>query len=289
VSRYGGIMYAWHADTIGPITRTVEDNALFLRAIAGRDERDPLTSARAVPDYASLLVPDLQGVRAAVVSEMAWAQGVHPEVRRAFERALAVLKDLGAEIGEVSLPWAKHAIPLNMMTSDADAASMYIDLLRSRWADFDVGTRTRMATASLVPAAVHSRAMRARAAVRNQILGALGQWDVLLTPTSLFPPRAIEEEREKVESKADVEQRLILRRISTHPFGAANVPTLALPMGYTVEGLPLSLQIAGRPFAESTVYRVGHAYERSTPWHSAHPDLERTLALHPGARVPAGV
>jgi aspartyl-tRNA(Asn)/glutamyl-tRNA(Gln) amidotransferase subunit A len=124
--------------------------------------------------------------------------------------------------------------------------------------------------------------------VRNQILGALGGWDALLTPTSLFPPRAIDEEREKVESKADVEQRVIMRRISTHPFGAANIPTLALPMGYTGDGLPLSLQIAGRPFAESTVYRVGHAYERATPWHRRHPDLERTLALHAGERVTAG-
>jgi aspartyl-tRNA(Asn)/glutamyl-tRNA(Gln) amidotransferase subunit A len=81
-----------------------------------------------------------------------------------------------------------------------------------------------------------------------------------------------------VESKADVAQRLILRRIGTHAFGAANVPTLALPMGYTESGLPYSLQIAAKPFDEETVYRVGHAYERATPWRERHPDLERTLA-----------
>ena len=277
VSRHGGVMYGWTADTIGPITRTVEDNALILKAIAGHDEADPLTGTRAVPDYTAGLGSDIRGLRLGVVAEMAWPEGVDPEVRAAFQAAIDVLKDLGAELAEISLPWAKHAIPLNMLTSDADVASMYLPLLRTRWHEFDVGTRTRMATAALVPAAIYSRAMRARAVVRNQILDALQSCDALICPTSLKPPARIEDAREKVESKADVAQRLILRRISTHPFGTANVPALALPMGFTREQLPLSLQIAGRPYGEETVYRIGHAYERATAWHEQHPDLDRTL------------
>jgi len=276
VSRHGGIMYAWTADTIGPVTRTVEDNALFLRAIAGHDARDPLTSTRAVPDFQAI-TDGVKGMRLAVVTEMTWPDGAHPEVRAAMKQALEVLRSLGAEITEVSLPWAKHAIPLQMLTSDADVASMYLPLLRSRWHDFDEGTRSRMATAALVPAAVYSRAMRARAVVRGQILGALEGCDALLSPTNLNPPSLIDDAREKVESRADVAQKLFLRRISTHPFGVANVPTLALPMGFTQGGLPLSLQIAGKPFAEETIYRVGHAYERATPWHGHHPDLEQTV------------
>lgn len=289
VSRHGALMYAWHSDTIGPVARTVADNALFLAAIAGRDERDALTSLRPVPDYASGLGGDLRGLRLAVVKEIAWADGVHPDVRSAFEQATRVLKALGAVIGEVSLPWAKHAIPLQMLTSDADAASMYLDLLKTQWSEFDVGTRTRMAAALLVPAPVYSRAMRARAVVRRQVLDALGSWDALICPTHAKPPALIDEAREKVESEADVAQRLILRRIGTHTFGAANVPTLALPMGFSTQGLPLSVQIAGRPFAEETVYRIGHAYEQATPWHARHPDLERTLAgyLSAGAATEA--
>ncbi|HET9664536.1 MAG TPA: amidase, partial [Burkholderiales bacterium] len=184
VSRHGGMMYGWTADTIGPITRTVEDNALFLQAIAGHDENDALSSARAVPDYAAGLNGGIRGLRLAVVNEMTRPEGVHPEVRAAFESALGVLRDLGAQVSEISLPWAKHAIALNMMTSDADVASMYVPLLRARWCDFDVGTRARMATAALVPAAIYSRAMRARAVVRNQILEALNRHDALLCPTS---------------------------------------------------------------------------------------------------------
>ena len=287
VSRFGGVMYGWTADTIGPITRTVEDNAMFLSAIAGHDVRDHLTSRHAVPNYRGACSGDLKGVKLAVVHEMAWADGVHPEVRAAFDRALLVLKELGAQLSDLSLPWAKHAIPLNMLTSDADVASMYVPLLRTRWQDFDVGTRTRMATAALVPAAVYSRAMRARAVVRAQILAAFERCDALISPTHLSAPALIEDAREKVESKADVAQRLILRRITTHPYGTANVPALALPMGFTPNGLPLSLQIAARPFAEQTVYRVGHAFECATPWHRQHPDLERSLQPMPRVAVTA--
>ncbi len=277
VSRHGGVMHAWTADTIGPLTRTVEDNALFLTTIAGFDANDRLSSRRQVPDYAAALTHGLKGMRLAVVKEMAWAEGIHAEVRGAFEQALTVLGQLGAELSEVSLPWARHAIPLQMLTSDADVASMYLPLLRTRWRDFDAGTRTRMAAAALVPASIYSRAMRARAVVRGQILAALGGCDALLSPASLHPPASIDDAREKVEAKGDVEKRLILRRICTHPFGVANVPALVLPMGYTRDGLPLGLQIACRPFAEETVYRVGHAYERATLWHARHPDLELTL------------
>ena len=100
--------------------------------IAGHDPRDALSSARPVPDYTAALKDDLRGLKLAVVKEIAWPDGIDAGVRAAFERALGVLKDVGAEIGEVSLPWAKHAIPLQMLTSDADASSMYLDLLKTQ-------------------------------------------------------------------------------------------------------------------------------------------------------------
>jgi aspartyl-tRNA(Asn)/glutamyl-tRNA(Gln) amidotransferase subunit A len=277
VSRHGAIMHAWHSDTIGPITRTVADNAMFLHAIAGCDERDPLTSRRPVPDYAAALDGDLRGLRIGVVQEIAYADGVHAEVADAFEHALDALRQLGATIDAVSLPWAKYMIALQLLTSDAEAASMYLPVIRSRWSDLDVGTRTRIASAALVPAVVTSRAMRARNVVRAQILAAFETHDILVTPTHLKPPASIDDAREKVASKQDMEQRVLLRRVSTHPFGAANVPALALPMGFTRDALPLSLQVVGKPFDEATVYRVGHAYEQASPWHARHPDLAQTV------------
>jgi aspartyl-tRNA(Asn)/glutamyl-tRNA(Gln) amidotransferase subunit A len=278
VSRHGGVMYGWTADTLGPLTRTVEDNALFLQAIAGHDPRDPLTSTRPVPDYSAALVSDLRGLTLGVVREMTWPDGVHAEVRSAMEAALDVLRGLGATVKEVSLKLAKHSVPLQLLTSDSDIASMMLKRwLRTRWNDFDVGTRTRLAAGCLVPAAVYHRAMRARVLVRREILDTLAGCDALLCPTALKPPGRIEAAREQVASQEDMDTRVLLRRISAYPFSMANVPAIALPMGYTKAGLPVSLQIAGKPFDESAVFRVAYAYEQATPWHRRHPDLERTL------------
>lgn len=278
VSRYGGVMYGWTADTVGPLTRTVEDNALFLQVIAGHDPRDPLSSTRPVPGYAAALRPDLRGLTLAVVRELTWPDGVHAEVRGAMEVALDVLRRLGATVKEVSLRLAKHAVPLQLLTSDSDIAAMMLQhWLRTRWDDFDVGTRTRLAAGCLVPATVYHRAMRARVLVRREILDALAGCDALLCPAALNPAGRIDAAREQVETPEDMDTRVLLRRISAYPFSMANIPAIALPMGFTRNGLPVSLQVAAKPFEESTVFRVAHAYERATPWHRRHPDLDRTL------------
>ena len=278
VSRHGGLMYGWTADTIGPLTRSVEDNALFLRAIAGHDPADPLTSDRAVPDYAAALTPDLRGLTLAVVREMTWPDGVHAEVRAAMEGALRVLRELGATVTEVSLTRAKYSVPLQLLTSDSDIAAMMLKRwLRTRYEDFDVGTRTRLAAGCLIPAAVYHRAMRGRALVRREVLETLAGCDALLCPTNLNPPGRSEAVTENVATVEDMDRKVLLRRISTYPFSMANVPAIALPMGFTKAGLPVSLQVAAKPFDESMVFRVAHAYERATPWHKRHPDLARTL------------
>jgi aspartyl-tRNA(Asn)/glutamyl-tRNA(Gln) amidotransferase subunit A len=279
VSRRGGVMYGWTADTIGPLTRTVEDNALFLQAIAGHDPLDPLSSRRPVPDYRAGLNGDLRGLRIGVIRELCWPEGAHPEVVAAMRAAIEVLSELGATVDEVSLPKARYAVPLQLLTSDSDIAAMMLrHWLRTRWHDMDVGTRTRLAAGALIPAAVYHRAMRARALVRREVLARLQQHDVLVCPTSLNPPGRIEAARETVDSPEAMKHKVLLRRISTYPFSMANVPALALPMGFSTAGLPLSMQIAGKPYAEALVYRVGHAYERATPWHTRHPDLSKIPA-----------
>jgi aspartyl-tRNA(Asn)/glutamyl-tRNA(Gln) amidotransferase subunit A len=205
---------------------------------------------------------------------MTWPDGVHSEVASAMQEAIKVLEQLGATVKEVSLVYAKHAVPLQMLTSDSDIAAMMLKKwLRSRWNDFDVGTRTRLAAGCLIPAAIYHRAMRARALVRREILDMLNSVDALLSPSNLNPPGRIDATREKVESEEDMRRKIILRRISTYPFSMANVPALAVPAGFTRTGLPISLQVAAKPFDEMTVFRVAHAYERATPWHTRHPNL----------------
>jgi aspartyl-tRNA(Asn)/glutamyl-tRNA(Gln) amidotransferase subunit A len=281
VSRWGGVMYGWTADTIGPLTRTVEDNALFLQAIAGYDARDTLSSTRPVPDYAAALTQGLKGLKVGVVTEMTWPEGVHPEVAAAMKEAIKVLEGLGAAVKELSLPRVKYAVPLQLLTSDSDIATMMLKhWLRPHWHDMDTGTRTRLAAGALIPAAVYHRAMRARVLVRREVLAALQDCDVLVCPSSLSPPGRIDATRETVDSPEAMQKKVLLRRISTYPFSMANMPALALPMGFSKAGLPLSLQVAGKPFAEETVFRVGHAYELATPWHTRHPDLSK-IAVTP--------
>ncbi|WP_295501974.1 amidase [Limnohabitans sp. Rim8] len=282
VSRHGGVMAAYTSDTIGPLARTVLDLASVLQVIAGHDPNDPLCSTRPVPNYRAELhnaFEGLKGMKLAVVKEIARFDGVHTEVSKAFERAVDQLRDLGAEIHEVSLPWAKWAVPLQMLTADADVAAWFQgNYLKDRYERFDQGTRTRLIASSLIPASVYSRAMRARRLVRQQVLDAFNHFDALLTPTNITPPKKIEDSQERVDSPEDMVPRLIQRRISLYPFSLSNVPAMSIPMGFSENGLPLALQIAARPFGESTVFRVGHAYQMATHWHEQHPDLKRIIS-----------
>lgn len=279
VSRHGAIMYGWNSDTIGPLTRSVQDAARFLAVIAGLDPRDPLTSSRPVPDYVAELTGDLRGLRLALVSELAGDPAIHPAVRGAFDRALEVLRDRGAVVDEVSLPLAEHATTLVMLTTDADIAAVFLHRwLRDRWAEFDVGTRRRLAVGCLVPAAVYSRAMRGRVLVRAEVLEALAQYDALLSPTNPLPAPRIDAGPGRIDASTGMGK---LRRLCTYPFAVANTPAISVPSGMTEDGLPVALQIAGRPFDEATVLRIAHAFEQSGPWHGRHPDLEAASATLP--------
>lgn len=279
VSRYGGIMYAWTQDTIGPMTRTVEDNAIMMEVIAGHDPKDPLSSTRQVPKYTELLTEDLKGVKLGLVREISIGQDLHPEVDKSLHDALDVLRSLGATIEEVSLSKAKYAVALQMLTSDVDVSSMFIKRwLRDRWDEFDYGTRTRLTAAALVPGSIYSRAMRGRALVRNEILEKFKTHDGLITLMNFVPPLKLDDSRETIHSNEDVGPRLFKsRRICTYPFSMANVPALSVPTGFTKEDVPMSIQVVGKPFNEEMVYRIAHAYQMATKWHLRHPDLEKTV------------
>lgn len=276
VSRHGCVMHAYTSDTLGPLARTVADVAAILQVFAGHDPRDPISLRQPVPDYSATLDRGVRGLRLAVVRDMAYGEHVDPQVHEAFEAALDVLRSEGARIETISLPLARWAVPLQLLTADADVAAQMLNrYLRERYDRFDIGTRTRLAASSLIPATVYSRAMRARVLVRQQVLAATHQYDALLTPTNVTPPKSIEATQEKVGKGHDVISRLIERRICHYPFSLANVPALSVPCGFAADGdVPIGLQIAGRPLSDATVLRIGHCYERATHWHTRHPDLQ---------------
>lgn len=271
VSRFGGIMYGWTSDCIGPLTRTVRDAAIVLEAIAGFDERDAISSRQPVPRYQEELGPDLRGLRVGVVDELADAKVVAPQVLELFGAAVEAMRVLGAEIQTVSLPYAKYSLFLLMLTTDADIAAAFLHHgLRDNWQQFDPGTRRRLAVGALVPSAIHNRAMRGRRLVRRQILQSLENVDLLVSPTNPVPPAPIAAQDSLISPDTNMGKT---RRWCTFPFATANTPTASVPCGFTEDGLPVGLQIAGRPFEEGTVLRAAHAYEQATPWHQRHPDL----------------
>jgi aspartyl-tRNA(Asn)/glutamyl-tRNA(Gln) amidotransferase subunit A len=279
VSRFGAPMSGYNADTLGPLARSVRDVATVMEVIAGPDARDPLCAPRPADAYTVALGRPIAGLKLGIVREIASNTGIDADVKAAFDAALEVLRSLGAEIVEVSLPLAMYAVPLQLLTVDADVAALHLaKYLRERYDLYDVGTRTRLAAASLIPATVYNRAMRARVIVRRQILDAFRGVDALISPTTLTPPKLTEQMEERVDASDDSVRRLMERRIGLYPFSLANVPAMSVPMGFSRLQLPLALQIAAKPFAESMVFQIGDAYEHATEWHRMQPDLERTLS-----------
>jgi aspartyl-tRNA(Asn)/glutamyl-tRNA(Gln) amidotransferase subunit A len=266
VSRHGCVPLCWSMDTPGPLTRTVADTALLLRVIAGRDGHDPTTSRRPVPDYATTLDGGVRGVRIGIIRELTLSEETQDEVRAAVLEAARRLQGLGATVDEISLPLVPLAGAIFMALADSDGAGLHQHWLRTRPLDYDQGTRRRLLTASLIPAAVYHQAARARALLRRQLDGALASHDLLLCPTAHQAAPPIAAGQAAITSHAQVAGRFFTRRSYVTPAALAGTPAIAVPCGFTAAGLPMSMQLIGRPFAEATVLRAAHAYERDTDW-----------------------
>ncbi len=272
VSRHGVLPACWSMDTVGPISRTVEDCAITFRAIAGYDPKDPYTWDVPVPDYRAALDGNIQGLRVGIVSEKVGGPDVDPQVRDAVVAAFGVLGELGASVREVSLPLIDKAGAFSKALTDMEGASVHYKGLKERPNDYDHNTRVRLLTAILTPAQHYYKAQKLRAMLRQQILDLLEEVDVLVLPTSPTPAPKIPD-GPGISSREEADGKIFGVRNFTGPFNLANLPALAMPCGFTSDNLPISLQIAGRPFEEGTVMRVGHAYERATEWHTRRPPI----------------
>ena len=272
VTRHGVVPVSNSMDTVGPMTRTVEDCALMLQAIAGHDGRDPTSSSRPVPSYTESLRDGVRGLRVGVPIETLDFEGLHDEVRTSFEGAVEVLGELGASVDRISLPSTTVSGAAFIAVADVDAAAYHRRWLTTRGEDYDWSTRTRLESGLLTPASAYIRAQRIRALVRRELLDALSRFDVLLTPTGPVPAPAIS--ASTGEPGGYYQGRLDLgRRRYTSPPPLAGLPALSVPCGFSADGLPIGMQIVGRPFDEGLLFRVGHAYEQATPWHTMRPPV----------------
>jgi aspartyl-tRNA(Asn)/glutamyl-tRNA(Gln) amidotransferase subunit A len=273
ISRRGSFPLCWSMDTPGPITRTVADTALLLGAVAGHDPGDVLSSRRPVPDYVASLAGGVRGLRIGMIRELTLGPDTHADMREAVVGAARTLQGLGAVVEEVSLPLVPLGGAIFMALADSDGAGLHQRLLRDRPGDYDQGTRRRLLTASLLPAGLRQVAARARAAIRRDVLAALTRHDLLLSPSGHRAAVSIAEGAAQIRSRDDAAGRFFTRRSYGSPASLSGTPAIAVPCGFTASGLPLSVQLIGRPFDEPTVLRAAYAYEQATEWHRRRPPV----------------
>ncbi|MCI0809985.1 MAG: amidase [Chloroflexi bacterium] len=268
VSRYGVMPGMRSMDTIGPLGRTVEDCAITLAAIAGHDPKDRLSSHEPVPDYRAALTGGIKGLRVGIVQELLYTGLVEEEVRQAVLAAAAKMSEMGARVEELSIPLAANAGTISGAIR-VEAPVTYRELLRDRPKDIAHDNRIAYLVGSIMPASVYYKGLRLRSLLRDQVLAALGGVDLLLSPTSGVAAQLLEPDP-VIDGKGKGNR---IPWLLTTTFSLANVPALSVPCGFTATGLPIGLQIAGRPFDESTVLRAGHVYEQETGWYSRRPDV----------------
>ena len=272
VSRYGVLGASWSMDTVGPISRTTADCAMTLGAIAGYDPKDPSTWDVPVPDYLSMLTGEIRGLRVGVIRERVDTEVVDPEVRDHVVQAIAVLGEMGADIQEVSIPLIVHSAAISNTIILTDAAGVHRQGIDEHLGEYDHNIQIRLLVGSIIPAQAHQKAVKLRQVLRQQILDALEKVDVLVMPTSSIPASPIPT-KAGIGSKQEVLDGLAGRRSFTAPFNVANTPALSINCGFTSQNLPVGFQIAGKPFDEGTLFRVAHAYEQATDWHTRRPPI----------------
>ncbi len=269
VSRYGIFSGVWSMDTAGPISRTAEDAAITLGAIAGHDPKDPYTWNVPVPDYRKALDGNVKGMRIGVITEMINNEQVEPQVRQAISSATSVLGELGASVKEISIPLTGHAGTIAGILLAAEPATNHLHLgwLKDRFQDYGHANRIGLLTGTVMPAQAYYKAQKLRSLLRLQVQEALETYDVLISPTARTSAPRLGDDA-VITSK---EMAARLPYVLTRPFNLASAPAASVPCGFSAEGLPIGMQIGGRPFAEETVLKVAHAYEQNTPWHTMRP------------------
>ncbi|MBE1556024.1 Asp-tRNA(Asn)/Glu-tRNA(Gln) amidotransferase subunit GatA [Sporosarcina limicola] len=288
VSRFGLVAFASSLDQIGPITRNVEDNALLLSAIAGVDPKDSSTSPNEVPDFKAALTGDVKGLKIGVPKEYL-SDGVAEEVKNAVKEALNVLVSLGAEWEEVTLPHVKYASPTYYVISSSEASSNLSRFdgirygyrpedaknleelyLRSRSEGFGDEVKKRILYGTYALSADHHKdlyvkAQKVRALIAQDFANLFEKYDVIIGPSSATTAY-------EMGQLINNPLTLYANDVLTVPINLAGVPAISVPCGFA-DGLPIGLQIIGKHFDEATVYRVAHAYEQATDFHTSTPDI----------------
>ena len=288
ISRYGLVAFASSLDQIGPLTKDVTDTALVLQAVSGKDPMDSTSVELPVPDFTASLRNDVKGLKIGVPKEF-FAQGVRPEVSDAVLAALELLKSLGADYKEISMPIMEYTLAAYYILAPCEASSNLArydgvryghrtrhstDVLsmfsktRDEGFGAEVKQRIMMGTYALSAGyydAYYLKAQKVRTLVRQAYDEAYREFDVLISPTSPTVAFGIGE-------KAEDPMEMKLADVCTIPVNLAGIPAISLPCGFH-EGLPIGMQIMGKPFDEETILRVAYTFEQNTDHHTKKPGL----------------
>jgi len=289
VSRYGLVAFASSLDQIGPLTQDVTDCALVLNAIAGYDRRDSTSAPYPTPDYTQCLTTELNGFRIGIPKEY-FVKGMQTEVETAIRAAIRRLEELGAGIEwEVSLPHTPHALAVYYIIAPSEAMAnlarydgvkygfsyrdtdnMWEALEKTRQYGFgpEVKRRIMLGTYALSAGyydAYYLKAQKVRTLIRQEFDDAFEKFDALVTPTSPTVPF-------KIGEKIDDPLQMYLSDVCTLPINIAGLPAISIPAGFG-DGLPIGMQIIGKPFSEETILKIAYAYQQATDWHKKRPNI----------------
>ncbi len=266
VSRAGVVTLSWSQDHCGPLTWTVEDTAYMLQALAGYDPKDPTTSKAPVPDYSSSLTENIKGVTIGVPRHFFFnaETDVNPEVAAVVERGLTVLEGLGANLVEVTIPSLPYVRAANSVIMLAEAYAFHEKNLKSRPQDFGEMVRARFRIGGLFSASDYVQAQRCRKLVKRDFSEVLKKVDLLVSPTMTQPAPAFE----------GFDATSTVRGASfTAPYNLTGLPAISVPCGFTAAGLPVGMQLAGKPFDEPGVIRAAYAYQQAARWFEQRPSI----------------
>ena len=289
VSRYGLVAFASSLDQVGPFTKDVRDAATLLQVIAGADDRDSTNVPEPVPDYSAALSGDVKGLRIGLPREYQ-VEGLDPEVKAAADAAVKQLESLGAEVKEISLPHTEYAIATYYIIATAEASANLARFegvrygarldgadpeemnRKTRGAGFGEEVKRRIILGTYVLSsgyydAYYLRAQKVRTLIRQDFLKAFEEVDLIASPTTPTPAF-------KIGEKAGDPLQMYLSDIYTISCNLAGLCGISVPCGFSKAGLPIGLQLLGKPFGEPDLLRAAHAYEQATDWHTYRPNLD---------------
>ena len=289
MSRFGLVAFGSSLDQIGPFSRSVEDSAILLNAIAGHDPRDSTSLKVDIPDYTQYLQPELKkGLKVGIITET-FGSGLDSVVAETVKSAIAKLEELGAEVKEISCPRFRYGIAAYYIIAPSEASANLArydavkygirkesdNLLEmytgTRAAGFGAEVKRRImivtyALSSGYYDAYYLKAQKVRTLIKQDFDRAFEDVDVLVAPTA--PTTAF-----KAGDKTTDPLSMYLLDLMTIPVNLAGLPGMSIPCGFDRQGLPIGLQLIGNVLREDVLFHTAHAYEQATEWHKKHPEI----------------